>query len=426
MKRRLTSRRLGGSVLAAALLASSGVHAAAVQSVRPANLKPSLDTPEAGLWGMADKAEIHIRNSADVNRDPALNAFVREVVCKVAPEYCGEVRIYVLDRPALNASAFPNGYLEVWSGLMLRAQTEDELAYVLGHEVAHFAGDHSIEQWNKTKTTANVMLALQVGVSIGTAAAVSSAASSGAPNAGGTIDSISRTARAVNDLIYLSGMASIYSFGRAHESEADEIGFRRAVAAGYAAGSGAELWSDVVAETQASDFPKVRASESRASIFNTHPITKDRIARLASLSGGAGGGDAAARKRYRAHIRPHLADWLKDDLRRRDYGQTLHLIARLEQDGEDLGVLSFYRGVALRQRRGPGDAEAAMAAYASSVTHPDAPAAAWRELGDALIKSGDKARAAEAFQSYLVRAPKAEDRWMVESALKSIQAPESK
>ena len=54
-------------------------------------------------------------------------------------------------------------------------------------------------------------------------------------------------------------------------------------------------------------------------------------------------------------IRPFLSAWLADDLRRRDYGQTLLVIERLSSLGEDLGVLNFYRGETLRQRRSDGD-----------------------------------------------------------------------
>jgi hypothetical protein len=43
-----------------------------------------------------------------------------------------------------------------------------------------------------------------------------------------------------------------------------------------------------------------------------------------------------------------------------------------------------------------------------------------RELGDLLIKTGDKASAKGAFADYLVRAPNAEDRWLVEDALKTL------
>lgn len=408
----------------AAFLVAVGALDAAAQTtsnLRAANLKPDIQSPEGGLWGLSDRAEAYVRMSAELNRDPALNTYVRKVVCRVGSEYCGEIRVYVLDRPPLNAAAAPNGYLEVNSGLLLRARTEDELAYVLGHEVTHFARNHSLARWNRTKTTANVVLVLQAGVTVGAAAAMYSSASSGAPNAGSTIDSISQSAQALNNLIYLQGLATIFAFSREQETEADALGLGRAGAAGYGRTAGADIWTALIEETEASDFPKVRKAGARASIFQTHPLTAERIAALKTLAGEASASENLdAERAYRANIRPHLSAWLRNDLRRRDFGQSLYLIERLEGPGEDLGLLAYYRGEAHRLRRHEGDAEAALAAYRLSVTHADAPPVAWRELGDAQRRAGDRRAAADSLQTYLSKAPDAEDRWLVEASLKTL------
>lgn len=422
----MSERRLASLWAVAALASAATPAAAAPAGLRPPGLKPEPSSAEAGMWGESDREEAHVRTSAELDQDPALTAYVRGVVCKIAPEYCGELRVYVLDRPFLNATTAPNGYVEVWSGLMLRAQTEDELAYVLGHEVSHFARNHSIERYRTLKTTSNVVLALQVGVTLGAVVAMSGASSSGTVNAGDTIDSISRAAQSMNDLIYLAGMARYYGFSRENETEADRLGYERAVAAGYNPSAGANLWTYVVAEANASEFPTVRKSEARGSVFNTHPITADRIAALSSLGGPPGvAPNLAARQSYRAAIRTHLGPWLKDDLRRRDFGETLRLLDRLEEEGEDLGILEFYRGETHRLRRQDGDAAAALAAYRAATTHEDAPPAAWRELAEALRKQGDRPGAVQALQAYLVHAPNAPDRWLAEASLKSLTAPES-
>lgn len=277
----------------------------------------------------------------------------------------------------------------------------------------------------RVKNTANTMMVLQMGVAAGAAVAMASASGggAGAQNA----NSISYTAQSLNDLIYLAGLASIFSYGREAESEADRLGFQRAAAAGYDKTAGVSMWRAIIAETQASDFPRVRKSDARASMFNTHPLTQERIAALTALAGGAEPSPRIAEeKRYRDVIRSHLADWLKDDLRRRDYGQTLYLLDRLEAAGEDRGVLEFYRGEAYRQRRAEGDAAASLKAYLSSVEYSDAPAAAWRELGDACVKTGDRARAASAYQTYLSKAADADDRWVVEENLKSLNGADAK
>lgn len=101
---------------------------------RPLGLQPNPATDEGGLWEVSAKAERGAQQSADINKDPALNAYVRSVTCKVAAPYCDDIRIYVMDREVFNAQMAPNGYSEVWTGLLLRATNEAELAFVLGHE----------------------------------------------------------------------------------------------------------------------------------------------------------------------------------------------------------------------------------------------------------------------------------------------------
>lgn len=410
---------LTAALVAASLLAPAAQAAESAMAFRPVNLKPAPSSVEAGLWGVSDKAETHVMASAELDRDPALTAYVRSVTCKIAPEYCPELRVYILDRPVFQAQVAPNGYAEVWSGLLLRVRTEDELAYVLGHEVTHFARNHVLERWNARKRQANVTLALTAVVTVGAVGAMYSAAASGAPNAGQTINNISYAAQSLNDLIYLSGIAAYFGFNREEESEADRLGYERAVRAGYRKAA-ASVWQEELAESQASDFKRVREGETRPSIFDTHPITPDRIASLQAMGSIDATPDPEATKRYRAVIRPHLASWLKDELRRRDYGESLHLIGRLSAEGEDLGVLNFYRGEAYRQRRADGDAAQALAAYQAASAQPDAPAETWRELGAALRKNGDKAAASKALQTYLAKAPQADDRWIVEGDLKTL------
>jgi predicted Zn-dependent protease len=420
--------RKTAAALAAAASLGPGVlqpAAAATLDLRLPGAKPQLASEEGGVWAEFDKAEAYAKTSAELNADPALNAYVREVICKIASEYCGELRIYVMERPVFNASAAANGYIEVNSGLLLRARDEDELASVLGHEVSHFARNHSLQRLRDVKMTANAMLLLSMGVAAGSAAAsYSAAANSSSPAAAqAQINNISAAARGVSNLIYLAGVASLYAYNREQESEADRLGFERAATAGYAPRASVDLWQDLVAEHSASDFPKVRSSDVSGSIFNSHPITTDRIAALTTMSASGKAADADAQRRYRAKIRAHLSDWLKDDLRRRDYGQTLHLIGQLETEGEDLGVLEFYRGEAYRLRRDAADPPQALAAYKAAVSHDDAPAAAWRELGDAQARTGDTDGAVMSYHAYLDHAPQAQDRWLVEASLKKLEQP---
>jgi len=384
--------RAAVSVILAASFATTALTPAFAQ--RAVGARPDIATDEGGLWAQSDKAETEARSKAELNTDPALTAYVRGVSCKVAAEYCGEVRVYVMDRPYFNAQMAPNGYMEVWSGLLLRVRSESELAFVLGHETSHFAHGHSLAAWRDMKARANVGMFLMVA-------------------AGGG---------ALGNLLYLGAVSGMFAFSREQEEDADQLGFGLATKAGYDPAAPATLWRALKAETASSDFEKVRKQDTRASIFATHPVTSDRIAALDKLAAGLPPAPAAEaeRVRYRAAIRPHLAAWLADDLRRRDYGQTLHLIDRLAADGEDLGVLEFYKGEAYRRRRLDGDQDKALAAYVAASARPDAPVALWRELGDMQMKASapDKARAA--YETYLAKAVDAQDRWIVEASLKKI------
>lgn len=388
MTRRPILRAATSSILAAAIATTAAAPAFAQRTV---GLRPDVTTDEGGLWAQSDKAELEAKSKAELNRDPELTGYVRGVACKVAAEYCSDIRVYVMDRPYFNASMAPNGYMEVWSGLMLRVRSESELAFVLGHETSHFAHGHSLAAWRTMKSRSNVGMVLML--------------------AGGGI---------VGSLLYLGVMSTVFAFSREQETEADALGFDRTVKAGYDPAAGAALWRSLRAETASSDFPKTRTEDTRGSIFNTHPITPDRIAALDALAAGRSVPSEGERARYRAQIRRFLPAWLGDDLRRRDYGQTLHLIDRLAADGEDLGVLEFYKGEAYRRRRLDGDQDKALEAYRSASGRADAPVAVWRELGDMLGKVGKTADAKVAYETYLAKAVDAEDRWLVEASLKKI------
>lgn len=406
----MRAARVFGGAAAAALLALAPVVPAHAQ--RMAGERPDVASLEGGIWAEADRAETAAKASAELDRDPELTAYVRGVACKVYPEYCDELRVYVMDRPFFNAQVAPNGYTEVWSGLLLRASDEAELAFVLGHEGAHFAHNHSLKAFEAFKGRANTAMVFQMGIAL--AAGVAAAQS---PN---SASSINDAAGIVSDVVYLGAIGSYFSFSRDQESEADRIGFERAVAAGYAPASPAHIWRALVEENEGSDFEKVRKAHAHTNIFDSHPVEADRIEAIDAMAAEVKAKGETGRERYRAAIRPHLADWLRDDLRRKDFGTTLKVIDHLAADGEDLGVLNFYRGEAYRLRRKDGDLQLARAAYEQAAEHPDAPVETWRQLGDLLHGAGQPAPAEAAYRTYLDKAPQAQDRWLVETSLKKL------
>jgi beta-barrel assembly-enhancing protease len=367
---------------------------------RPPHERPAdLTGDEAGIWYISDKAEQDARRSGDLDSDAALTAYVKGVECKVAPEYCDEVRVYVMDRPVFNAMTAPNGYIEVWTGALLRARDEAELAFILGHETTHYALDHSLQARRQLKQRLGVVMP------IGLLAA---------PFAGAL----------VLELGYLGAIVGFQHFSREQESEADRGGFDRLTAAGYDPAAAATIWRSLIDEHAQSSFDKVRLGHAGSGIFDDHPLEGARLDALSALAKDRPPSDRG-KERYRAAIRPHLAALLRDDLRRRDFGETLYLISRLQADGGDEGVLGYYRGECLRQRRADGDLAKAVEAYQGASATADAPVEVWRELGDLYAQQQKNAQARAAYQTYLDRAPAAQDRWMVEGALKKLGPTEA-
>lgn len=90
--------------------------------------------------------------------DPGLNAYAQKVAQAVAlasdrPATFKGYHIQVLDTNEVNAFAAPGGFLFVTKGLLKLVKSEDELACVLAHEVAHVAKRHGLKTIQTSRLT---------------------------------------------------------------------------------------------------------------------------------------------------------------------------------------------------------------------------------------------------------------------------------
>jgi predicted Zn-dependent protease len=366
---------------------------------RTPGARPTATSEEGGLWDVAARLEQDLKRSGVILRDPALNAYVRDMTCNLTGPHCQDLRVYLIEQPVWNAFMTPNGTMAVYSGLMLRMDNEAELACVVGHEAGHFIQNHSLENFRRTKSTANWAMAL--GMLAGAA---------GAPSGSG-------------ELISVAAIASILSYNRAQESEADRIGFNKIAAGGYDLGACAGVWRKLLAEFEASDQRRVRErATGQSGMFDSHPGAIDRIAALDALAkAGPAQNGSLNQQRYRAAIRPHLKNWLAADVRRKDYGSSLHFIERRIGEGQDLGTYHFFKGEALRRRNKDGDRALAKAAFAAAINFADAPAEAYRELGFLHLRDQAPKESAAMLRAYLEKAPEAEDRLLIEGDLRKLE-----
>ena len=189
-----------------------------------------------------------IERQAKIVDDPVVAEYVNRVGQNLVRNSDTKVpvTIKVIDSEEINAFALPGGFFFVHTGLLLRAETEAELAGVMAHEIAHIAARHGTRQATRGQvanlaTIPLIFLGGWAGYGIRQGASV---------------------------LIPLGFL----QFSRGFESEADLLGLQYLYKAGYDPTAFVDF------------FEKLQSDEKRkpgtmAKIFSSHPPTDDRITR---------------------------------------------------------------------------------------------------------------------------------------------------
>jgi len=355
------------------------------QRVAPGH-RPSLATDEGALWHAMDKAEAEIQRSRFTIRDEALNGYVRGIVDRLADAHGKDIRVYLTRTAYFNASMAPNGMMQVWSGMLLRSRNEAQAAAVIGHEIGHYLHQHSLQNFRRVRNTADVLQFLGIGLAL---AGVGAAGS----------------------LAQLIAIASLFSYNREQEREADTVGLELMTKAGYAPLEAAAVWEQIIAETNVDPNKK-----SRDVFFATHPDPEERMTALRQQAAAQPAAAAEAHaERYRQALKGFRSQFLQDELRLRQPERTLIVLDRLAVEGQRDAELLFCEGEVYRLRDGDGDRPKARAAYERAIGAGDAPPEAWRGLGMLAQRDGDKAAARAAFEQYLKLRPDASDREIVRS-----------
>ena len=357
---------------------------AAAPSVADEEAYRPVDKDERGLWMDTEEGERQLKASQQVIRDPALNAYVRKVLCNlVGPGKCASIRLYIVRTPDFNASMAVNGAMVVYSGLLLRTQNEAQLAAVLGHEYTHFAGHHGLRMFRqvKEKSAAAAWLAF---TGIGLIASFSMA-------------------------------ASLFSYSRDMEREADSGGLALMAAAGYDTREASKVWEQLRAEMDAT--AAVRNTKSRkdknGGIFATHPPTAERVANLAQMAtANPGIAGATGLDSYSAAMGHWWPVFFDDQLKRNDLGASDYLLAALAQQGWSPWLL-YARGELYRRRAQGNDIADAEKFYSQGIEAGGELPELWRGRGLARLKLERPEDGKTDLNEYLRRSPDAVDKAMI-------------
>jgi len=154
--------------------------------------------------------------------------------------------VNLLNSPTVNALCMPGGRIAFYNGILVKLNlTDDEVAMVMGHEIAHALREHAREQAGKNAITS-------VGARI--FGAIGSAYFGVDPRLGDA------AAGAV-------AQGAALSFSREDESEADLVGLDLAARAGFDPRAGIALWQKMGAVNKSQPLP----------FLSTHPSGSKRI-----------------------------------------------------------------------------------------------------------------------------------------------------
>lgn len=246
--------------LLAALLALFLSGGASAQRVNNLQL-PSLGETSAGLLSSSDEYELGqvilrmYRGGLPTSDDPFIESYLRELIQKIST-YSDldnkRIDLLVLDSPTLNAFAAPGGIVGVNTGTFLIAETEQQLASILAHELAHLSQRHYARRVQQNSTNYAVGLAALL-------ASLVIAASGG-----------SDVAVAAIPTIQAATIQAGLSFSRDMEKEADRVGMQTLARAGFDPYAMPEMFELMA-----------RASRFRTKVpefLMSHPVTESRIA----------------------------------------------------------------------------------------------------------------------------------------------------
>lgn len=207
---------------------------------------------------LVEELKRQMRKDPDYIQDPLLSDYLNQLGQRLSQAAQQGVlsgrqtfELFGVRDPSINAFAMPGGLIGVHTGLIAAAESESELASVLGHEMGHVLQKHYAR--GQEKSSRNTWLAL-AGIALGALAASRSPDMAQGLIAGGQ-------ALAVNNMLV---------FSRDAEREADRVGF--------------QILSN--SDLDPAAFPRFferlqRANalnESSQSYVRTHPLTSERIA----------------------------------------------------------------------------------------------------------------------------------------------------
>ena len=212
--------------------------------------------PDSEMDAMGVQSFDQIKKQTPLTKDANVKRYIECIANRIIPHVAQNPNpqkweVQVFEDKQANAFALPGYKIGVYTGLLKYAKNQDQVAAVMGHEVAHVIAKHSNERVSS-------QTAMQTGMSIASVL-------------------LGSTEENSNNALILAGLGLgaqygvILPFSRKHESEADLIGLDLIAKAGFNPAESVTLWQNM---SQAGAAPP--------EFMSTHPANSTRIKQLRS------------------------------------------------------------------------------------------------------------------------------------------------
>lgn len=197
------------------------------------------------------------RQKGTLNRNPAQVERVRAIANRIVPQvvhFRPDARAWtwevnVLTSNEVNAWCMPGGKMAVYTGLIEKLQiSDDELAAVMGHEIAHALREHARERASEQMVAGSII------------------------SVGGALLGLGELGQRGAEYAYM-GLLGLPN-SRRHETEADRVGIELAARAGYDPRAAITLWQKM---GQLGGAEPIK-------FLSTHPSQSDRLSDLTTYS----------------------------------------------------------------------------------------------------------------------------------------------
>ncbi len=231
---------------------------------QPAELKlPNLGDTSTSLFSSEYEHQLGqawlriFRGQVRTDDDPLLHDYLEHLVYQLVTHSQltdRRVDVVIVDNPEINAFAVPGGVIGVNNGLFLYAETEDELATVLSHEIAHLSQRHfsrgvEFAQKNQPLTLAAMLASFILMATAGGDAGMAAMAT---------------TQAAAQD--------SALRYSRTNEQEADRVGMQTLVDAGMDPHAAPAMFERMLQSSRYSSSNRI------PEFLRTHPLSESRVA----------------------------------------------------------------------------------------------------------------------------------------------------